>query len=231
MLYVNAREKGKRKKALSSELFTWGIKALSFFVSSLSLYNHLQLVITMLSPIPCPLCKSTVEAKADHCPTCGFPVHDSSIGTEDFKKMKELESKKRNDAKNSVMLAQTILAVMALLTFLLAGLLYERYEHIFHEGANDVKEEAIVMGLISLSYVALTIVSIYKTLPALVIGFALYLTFLVITGIIDPYTVTTKLVWKIAIFFVFIKGIHSVATMKIVEEELDYWKKKNDQKL
>ncbi len=161
----------------------------------------------------CSKCQTALRENEIFCPQCGFPER----GTEQEKSHFNLRIRRRKELleefQKKVNTGQVILYIIASL-FFLSGVVFSFLQ----------EEEAIAVFvtfvILSCIYVGLAIWSNYQPFPALLTGFLLYVSIILLDLALDPASVLQGIVIKVVFIVVFIKGISSAREAKELKEEL-----------
>jgi hypothetical protein len=164
----------------------------------------------------CSLCKKAVPKSEIFCSNCGYPSH----GTADQKAFYKVQrAKKRtalNEAKQSIVWAITILGIMTFLNLVISLVIWINIA----DNQGGSLETAIGCGIYAILYGGLSIWSYYKPFPAILSGFILYITSILIQAIVEPATLVSGPIWKLLIITAFIKAIVSAKKHVALEKEL-----------
>lgn len=178
-----------------------------------------QIVIT--NPSVCYYCKSTGLTEADKfCPNCGFPQRGGQTAMKKFIWNINNKHKLLDDQKKAINKARNMLFGLAILFTVFSILL------------GVVTEFSLVVLLTNLVvagiYLGLGLWSRKNPFPAILTGFFLYITLIVINAVIDPATIFQGLLMKGFIIAGFVYGYKGVKDSAILEKELESIKKAKD---
>lgn len=178
-----------------------------------------QIVIS--NPSVCYYCKSTGLTDGDKfCPNCGFPQKGSQPAMKRFIWNINNKHTLLADQKKAVNKARNMLFALAALFAVCSVLLGAIIEF----NLIIVLTNLIVAGL----YLGLGLWSRKNPFPAILTGFFLYVTLIVINAAIDPKTILQGILFKGFIIAGFIYGYKGVKESAILEKELESIKKAKD---
>lgn len=177
--------------------------------------------ITISDPSKCYYCKSSGLTDADKfCPNCGFPQRGTQPDMKRFiwninNKHQLLEDQKKavKKARNILFGLAILFAVFSILLGLISG---------FDIGV------LITNLMIAAVYLGLGLWSRKNPFPAILTGFFLYITLLVINAVIDPGTLLQGILMKGFVIAGFIYGYKGVKESAALEKELQSIKKAKD---
>jgi hypothetical protein len=175
-----------------------------------------QIVISNLSI--CYYCKSTGLTETDNfCPNCGFPQRGSQAQMKKFIWTINNKHTLLTNQKKAVNKARyTLFGLSALFVLFSIGLS-------FIDGFNLIL--LLSNFVIAALYLGLGLWSLKNPFPAILTGFFLYITIIVINAILDPATIFSGLLIKSFIIGGFIYGYKGVKESAILAEELASIKK------
>lgn len=178
-----------------------------------------QIVIS--NPSVCHYCKSTGLAEADKfCPNCGFPQRGSQAAMKKFIWNINNKHSLLADQKKAINKARNLLFGLAILFTLFSVLLGAVVG--FNLGV--FLTNLVIAGL----YLGLGLWSRKNPFPAILTGFFLYITLMVINAVIDPSTIFQGLLIKGFVIAGFVYGYKGVKDSAILEKELESIKKAKD---
>jgi hypothetical protein len=178
-----------------------------------------QIVIT--NPSVCYYCKSTNLAESDKfCPNCGFPQRGGQTAMKKFIWNINNKHKLLDDQKKAINKARNILFGLALL-FTVFSILFGV---VLEFNLVALLSSLVVAGI----YLGLGLWSRKNPFPAILTGFFLYMTLIVVNGVIDPATIFQGLLMKGFIIAGFVYGYKGVKDSAILEKELASIKKAKD---
>jgi hypothetical protein len=171
----------------------------------------------------CYYCKTTgLTEKDKFCPNCGFPQRGSQVEMKRF--VWNINNKKLllADHKKAVDKARNILFVLAGI-FPLFGLII---------GAlSDMDLFVIVSNfIVGGIYLGLGFWAKKNPFPAILTGFCLYITIMVISAVVDPTSIVKGIIMKVIIIGGFYYGYKGVKEAEALEEELAVVEKARDLK-
>jgi hypothetical protein len=178
-----------------------------------------QIVIS--NPSVCYYCKSTGLTEADNfCPNCGFPQKGNQAQMKRFIWTINNKHTLLENQKKAVNKARYILFGLAGLFTLFSILL----------GAVLKFDLATLVSnfIIAAIYLGIGLWSLKNPFPAILTGFFLYITIIVINAILDPVSIFSGLLIKGFIIGGFIYGYKGVKESEALEEELASIKKAKD---
>lgn len=169
----------------------------------------------------CFFCKSTGLSEDDiYCPNCGFPQKGTKKAMEEFLSTINNKQTLIDNHEKSIKKAQNILyglaAFFAFYVIILATLT-----------ASDVNL-VVANVIIACAYLGLGIWSVKNPFAAILSGFFLYVTLIVINVIVDPMSILQGLIIKILIITGFVYGYKEVKNAEALEAELITLKKAKD---
>ncbi len=149
----------------------------------------------------CFYCDSSpLPGEAFFCPSCGFPQRGTEPEQRRFILNKKQMDKNVKETEASIGIARIVLFGLGLLN---GGI-----------GAwwlsNEDRIGGITQLVVAAIYVALGLWAGKKPFPALLTGLILYLTFVLLTAIINPLTLFSAIIIKIAIVSSLIYGMRAV---------------------
>ncbi len=180
-----------------------------------------QIVIS--NPSVCYFCKSTGLTEADKfCPNCGFPQRGGQVAMKKFIWNVKNKHVLLVDQKKAISKARdTLFGIGAL--FLLFAVL-----------SLTTVENGLIMFIASLivagGYVGLGFWSIKNPFPAILTGFFVFVTLLVLQGVIDPGSIFKGALGKGFIIAGLFYGYKGVKDSTVLEKELESIKKVKDLK-
>jgi hypothetical protein len=175
-----------------------------------------QIIIS--NPSVCHYCKSTGLTLTDNfCPNCGFPQRGSQVQMKKFIWTINNKHTLLTNQKKAVNKARyTLFGLSALFVLFSIGLG-------FINGFNLIL--LLSNFVIAATYLGLGLWSLKNPFPAILTGFFLYITILVINAILDPTSILSGLLIKSFIIGGFVYGYKGVKESAILEEELASIKK------
>ncbi len=149
----------------------------------------------------CTHCKVEMKAEAVFCPSCGYPEKGTDLEKSKFIANNIMNKNEHFDADKKVKSARNTLYILAAATFVL-NFIQTTYQH------EDLS--IFIVGLIlSVSFLVLGVWSKKKPLAALLSALLLYITLIILNGILDPTTLYQGILWKVLIISYLGKGVYS----------------------
>jgi hypothetical protein len=171
-----------------------------------------QIIIN--DPTTCYYCKTTGLKETDNfCPKCNFPQNGTQAEKKNFILNINNKQKLLADQKKAVNKARIVLYVLAGLN-LLYGIVYCLV-------INESIPILMVCIIFSGTYLGLGLWSRKQAFPAILTGFLLYVSMLVISAILDPGTISGGAFFKLLIIVGFIYGFKGAKDSKKIEKELE----------
>lgn len=164
-----------------------------------------DLIQTPAEATHCSLCSAPLAADQNFCVNCGYPEKGTESEKAKFHADRVQNQRKQQFAKKELKTGRIILLVIAGLSFL-SGL--------FYFFAMDDSASLIASGILSIVYLALAYWSQQKPLIAMVLGLLVYLTTIVINGIVEPETIHRGIIMKVIIIAFLGKGINSALQLR-----------------
>ncbi len=178
-----------------------------------------QIVIS--NPSVCYYCKSTGLTETDKfCPNCAFPQRGSQTMMKKFIWNINNKHTLLADQKKAINKARNILFGLSILFTLFSILLGVITEF----NLAVLLTNLVVAGI----YLGLGLWSRKNPFPAILTGFFLYITLIVINAVIDPNTIFQGLLMKGFVIAGFVYGYKGVKDSAILEKELESIKKAKD---
>ena len=153
-----------------------------------------------MQPLVCNHCSKVVDESVKFCVSCGYPHNGTASEKSKFHADRIINNSKSKEAGGSLRKARNTLFFIAALSFGI-GLFY-----MFTQNATDI---LITYSIQALIYLLLGFWSQKKPLIALVLALLVYLTTIVISGIVEPATLFKGIIIKIFIIVFLAKGINS----------------------
>lgn len=178
-----------------------------------------QIVIS--NPSVCYYCKSTGLTDSDKfCPNCGFPQKGNQALMKKFIWNINNKHSILADQKTAINKARNILFGLAILFALFSILLGV----VVSFNLIVLITNLVVSGI----YLGLGLWSRNNPFPAILTGFFLYITLIVINAAIDPTTIYQGIIMKGFVIAGFVYGYKGVKDSAILEKELESIKKAKD---
>ncbi|MBK6986475.1 MAG: zinc ribbon domain-containing protein [Bacteroidetes bacterium] len=178
-------------------------------------------MIVISNPSVCHYCKSKGLTESDKfCPNCGFPQRGSQALMKNFIWNINNKHTLLYKQKKAVSKARNILFVLSgLFAFfaILLGLLIDTNMAIL-----------ISNFVVSLIYLSLGLWSKQNPFPAILTGFFVYISLMVINAVIEPTTLLKGLFMKVIVIGAFVYGYKGVKESEELEKELESIKKAKD---
>lgn len=161
----------------------------------------------------CYYCKSKGLTENDKfCPHCAFPQHGTQNEMKNFVRNIRLKQSLLKEQKRKINTARNILYFLAILNMglgIIASIKSANPTAVF-----------MVMGIIAAIYLGLAIWCKYNPFAAILTGFFVYITIVVINAVIEPISLVSGLLVKIFIISAFIYGYRAVRDSQKLEKEL-----------
>jgi hypothetical protein len=146
-----------------------------------------------------------MQFEQKYCNDCGYPEGGTEQEQSGFHAKQIIRKRERNEASTQIKKGRNSLFVVAAIAFL---------SGIYYYFKLDDTSVLIVNTILSLSYLLLAFWSQKKPLVALILGLLVYLTTLVINGLIEPETIYKGILVKIFILAYLGKGINSALQLR-----------------
>lgn len=177
-----------------------------------------QVIIT--DPSKCYVCRTTgLSEKEKFCPNCGFPQQGTNNERKRF--IWVLNNKKQvlEDHRKKIKKATNVLFVL--------GGIYVVFGGIFVAASPREAWLALILyfTIVAAIYVALALWSRKNPFPAILGGFFVYVTLMVIDAINDPASLGQGVIWKFFIISALGYGYSSVKKARALEADLASTKK------
>ncbi|QQX77798.1 MULTISPECIES: zinc ribbon domain-containing protein [Aequorivita] len=153
----------------------------------------------------CSQCNSEIELDQKYCNDCGYPEGGTTQEQSGFHARQVMKKRGQAEASSLIKKGRNSLFVVAAIAFL-SGLYY------FFK--LDDSSVLIVNSILSISYLLLGFWSQKRPLVALILGLLVYLTTLVLNGLIEPETIYKGLLIKGFIIVYLSKGINSALQLR-----------------
>src|SRR5690606_15158409 len=154
----------------------------------------------IIAPRVCSECNSEMQLEQKFCNDCGYPEGGTTQEQSGFHARQVMKKRGHSEASSTIKKGRNTLFVISAIAFL-SGLYY------FFK--LDDSSVLIVNTVLSISYLCLGFWSQKRPLVALILGLMVYLTTLVLTGLIEPETIYKGILLKIFILVYLGKGINS----------------------
>ena len=155
--------------------------------------------------IPCTHCLKEVPESNTFCEHCGYPQHGSASEKSKFHADRVMSYSKSKEAPKLIRKARNTLLVIAGISFLSGA-----YYYLTQDDLGTFISALVLFAV----YLTLGFWSQKRPLIALVLGLLVYLTTLVINGIVEPSTVYRGLIIKGIIVVFLAKGINSALHLR-----------------
>jgi ribosomal protein L37E len=178
-------------------------------------------LIIITDPTTCYYCQSTgLKENEKYCPNCAFPQGGTQAEMKKFKWNIHNKKKLLEEQKNEIKKAKYILFILAAFYFL-----YGIMEGLVMRVDIAV---LIVSYMCAGIYFGLGLWSRIQPFPAILSGLFVYIVFVVISAIYDPYSLYEGVLWKFIIISGFIYGYKGAKESKFLATELESIKKAKD---
>ncbi len=159
----------------------------------------------IIAPKTCSQCNSEIEWEQKFCNDCGYPEGGTAQEQSGFHARQVMKKRGQAEATSQIRKGRNSLFVVAGIAFL-SGIYYY---FILEDSA-----VLIVNTILSLCYLLLGFWSQKRPLVALILGLLVYLTTLVLNGLLEPETIYKGLLIKIFIIVYLSKGINSALQLR-----------------
>ena len=165
--------------------------------------------------LTCSQCAQVLNPRGVYCTNCGFPEGGSDDERRSF--LLRVSSRKRllTDAQRKIKNAKIALIVIGAF-YMLVALLY-----VF---AYDDAATAIANAFVGILYFILVVWCERQPFTSILTGFVIYISFIIISVIIDPVTLVQGILIKIIIVAALIRGIYSAREARRLMKELEVMK-------
>lgn len=153
----------------------------------------------------CSQCRSEIQFDQKFCTICGFPEKGTEHEQSSFHAQQVLKRREGDEASKKIKKARNSLFVISGFSFLVG---------IFYFFKLDDSGVLIASTVLAVCYLFLGFWSQKKPLVALVLGLLVYLTVLVLNGILEPETIYKGIVIKIFIIGFLANGINSALQLR-----------------
>ncbi|MBN2728150.1 MAG: hypothetical protein JXR53_02915 [Bacteroidales bacterium] len=161
----------------------------------------------------CYHCKSTGLKEEDYfCPNCRFPQRGTQQEMKIFMNRMRIKKMKHAEKKSAVKRGRIVLYLLAGFNLLVGIIMW-----LITDDISILIGSIIGAGI----YFALAEWSKKKPFPAILIGFFVYIVFMLINAIIDPNTLYQGLIIKIVIILGFVYGFKGAKEAENLEKELN----------
>jgi hypothetical protein len=148
------------------------------------------------------------------CPSCGFPQRGSELEQKRFIVGRKQLGKNVNESEASIGIARIVLFALGLLDGAVAAWCFSQGNRI----------DGIAYASIAAIYIGLGLWAGKKPFPALLTGLIVYLTFLLLAAIVDPASILSGLILKIAIGSAFVYGMRAVKNSEDLRKQMQVQK-------
>lgn len=170
-----------------------------------------RIVIADLSV--CHHCKRTNLAEDEaFCPNCGFPQRGDESSQRRFLAKFNIDKMQQGEYEAAVNKARNILYIVGGLN-LLSGILLM--------AVNNDMANLIAGIIVALAFVGLALWSRTRPFPAILTGFIVYITLLVLGAILNPVSIVSGIIWKIAIISGFVYGYRGAKEAEHIKEQME----------
>ncbi len=153
----------------------------------------------------CSKCNNEIKINQKFCTNCGYPEFGSISDKATFNSNEVQNYYKLKEAPKKIKSARTSLFVISGISFLYGLIMFF---------SNDDSASLITSAILSIIYLVLGYWSQQKPLIALVLGLLVYLTIMVLNGIIEPSTIYKGIIIKVLIIAYLGKGINSALHLR-----------------
>ena len=155
--------------------------------------------------LSCTHCQTIIKEEQKFCPGCGFPQRGTAGEKSKFHAEQSLTRGKSREAPKLIRQARNTLFFVAGITFIYGIIIFF---------AQDDTATLIAAGIMTGIYLILGFWSQQKPLIALVLGFLLYLTNIVLSAALEPTTIYKGMIIKIIVIVFLVKGINSAMHLR-----------------
>lgn len=159
----------------------------------------------IIAPKNCSHCNLEMQWEQKYCNECGYPEGGTPQEQSGFHARQVMKKRGKAEASSRIKKGRNILFIVAGISFLSGVYYYFKL---------DDSSVLIVNTVLSLCYLSLGFWSQKKPLVALMLGLLVYLTTLVLTGLIEPETIYKGILLKIFILVYMFKGINSALQLR-----------------
>jgi hypothetical protein len=172
--------------------------------------------ITIADLSVCHHCKRTgLQEDETFCPNCGFPQRGAEAEQRRFIANFKVGKMQEENYVKAINKARIILFVLAGINLVLGALL----------GAVMNDPATIIASLFAAAiYGALGFWCKKKPFPAILTGFIVYITFIVIGALANPMSIVSGLIWKVIIISGFVYGYRGAKEAEHIKEQLELQK-------
>lgn len=161
----------------------------------------------------CRCCKNKISVNDEFCPNCGFPLKGTETEQGKFIGQYILNngSQRGNviETTQNLDTARNILFVVAAFT-LLAGVVLAAISDFNDEGVFLLITNLILAAL----YLALGLWSKKNAFGALLTGFIIYISIIILNAVLDPATIFKGIIFKVLIISYLLKGVISASKQR-----------------
>lgn len=161
----------------------------------------------ILTPIAhCSKCDTPLPEHQVFCASCGYPERGTDAQKSKFQGQKVLKEREKREAGKKIKSARNTLFIVAAFTFLIGVYYYFQLDR--NSGV------LITNTILAIVYLLLGFWSQKKPLVSLILGLLVYLTVIVLMGILEPLSIAKGFIFKIIILIYMGKGINSALELK-----------------
>ena len=161
--------------------------------------------IVEIEELKCTHCLKTIPEENKFCEHCGYPQNGTVSEKSKFHSERILSNSKSKEAPRLIRKARNTLFFISGIAFLVG---------IYYHFAQDDTATFISSTILAGAYLILAFWSQKKPLVSLVLALLLFLTNIVINGIIDTSTIYSGILFKGIIIFFLAKGINSALHLR-----------------
>lgn len=175
------------------------------------LRRRTDIVITDRSK--CYYCKSTGLTENDKfCPHCAFPQQGTQLQMKIFVIKMKHKKEKLEEQKSKVKKARSVLFILAAV-YMATGIIFS-----FHSANPNAL--ILVSAIVAAIFLGLGIWCNYNPFAAILTGFFVFVTIIVINAVLDPATIVQGIFLKFFAISAFIYGYRAVRESQAMEKEL-----------
>ncbi len=157
----------------------------------------------------CEYCSEAIIGKPEKCTACGFPLSGSPEEKTTFKNLQKTLSIDAHLAPKRIKQATDTLYIVAVIQILFTLFFYFR---------DDSLIDLVAGSVLFLIYLILGFWSQTKPYPALILALIVYLFPVLISTLLDPSTIFSRIIFKIVIFIFLARGINSARALKKMQQ-------------
>lgn len=153
----------------------------------------------------CSQCNSEMQLEQKYCNDCGYPEGGTAQEQSGFHARQVMKRRGQSEASSKIKKGRNILFIIAAISFL---------SGVYYFFKLDDSSILIINSVLSICYLLLAFWSQKRPLVALILGLMVYLTTIVLTGLIEPQTIYKGILIKIFILVYLSKSINSALQLR-----------------